>query len=396
MRILTFLHSFELGGVERIALRLVRAWREAGMDAPLFMGREDGPLRKDVAQELSWHLPDQPPFSTAGFETIWMILTLPACIRRVRPDLLFCAGNSYAVVAVAMKLLLGRNCPPIVAKISNDLVRHDLGSIGRFFYGHWLRVQGRLIDHFIGMERPMAEEIARAMMIDHRKIGIIANPALSEQQIEDIRSKSSRSRRDVRERRFVAVGRLVRQKNFEMMLRAFARGSGSGDRLTILGEGPCREHLQNLAEELGLAERISMPGHVPDPAALLPGFDILLLSSAYEGVPAAILEALAAGLPIIATDCSISMQALLMEGKLGQIIAPGDEDGFANAIAAARPGAQDLQASLEQAKRFTIERASLVYRDCFGQKILQARLRSPSPGAVCAGWPISSRTMHDN
>jgi glycosyltransferase involved in cell wall biosynthesis len=370
MRVLTFLHSFELGGVERIALRLVRAWREEGMDAPLFMGRENGPLRTDAAQELSWHAPRQPAFGTAGFETLWMILTLPACIRRIRPDLLFCAGNSYTVVAVAMKLLLGRHCPPIVAKISNDLARKDLGRTGQFLYGLWLRIQGRMIDHFIGMESPMADEIATAMGVDRARISIVANPALSQRQIETVRAVPARRKRhDPRERRFVAVGRLVKQKNFEMMLRAFASASHPGDRLTILGEGPYRARLEVLAEELGISARVSMPGHVPDPAAMLPAFDILLLSSFYEGVPAAILEALAAGLPIIATDCCTSMGALLRDGRLGQIVEPGDEESFANAIARAMPGTQDQQGSLEQAMRFTIERASQAYRNCFGQKI---------------------------
>lgn len=372
MRVLTFLHSFELGGVERIALRLVRAWREDGMDAPLFMGREDGPLQNDAAQGLSWHGPRQPPFSTAGFETLWMILTLPFCIRRTRPDLLFCAGNSYAVVAVAMKLLLGRNCPPVAAKISNDLSRGDLGRVGQVFYSLWLRIQGRMIDHFIGMERPMADEIATAMRVDRVRISIVANPALSRPQIEAIRAiPPRRERHDSRERRFVAVGRLVKQKNFDMMLRAFASASHSGDRLAILGEGPCRARLEALVEELGIGARVSMPGHVPDPAAMLPAFDILLLSSFYEGVPASILEALAAGLPIIATDCCTSMRALLMDGSLGQIVDPGDEDSFARAIAKATPCTQDRQASLEQAMRFTIEQASLAYRECFRQKILR-------------------------
>jgi glycosyltransferase involved in cell wall biosynthesis len=371
MRVLTFLHSFELGGVERIALRLVRAWREDGMDAPLFMGREDGPLRQDAAHGLFWHGPRQPPFSTAGSETLWMILTLPACIRRVRPDLLFCAGNSYTVVAVAMKLLLGQSCPPIVAKISNDLARKDLGRTAQFFYGLWLRIQGRMIDHFIGMESPMADEIAAAMGVNRARISIVANPALSQRQIETIRAvPARRERHDPRERRFVAVGRLVKQKNFDMMLRAFASASHPGDRLTILGEGPERARLEALAEELGIGARVSMPGHVPDPAAMLPAFDILLLSSFYEGVPAAILEALAAGLPIIATDCCTSMRALLRDGRLGQIVEPGDEESFANAIARAMPGVQDQQGSLEQAMRFTIERASQAYRNCFGQKIL--------------------------
>jgi hypothetical protein len=66
-------------------------------------------------------------------------------IRRHRPDVLFCAGNSYTVVAVTMRLVLGRRCPPILAKISNDLTRADLPAVARPFYRLWLRIQGRLL-----------------------------------------------------------------------------------------------------------------------------------------------------------------------------------------------------------------------------------------------------------
>jgi hypothetical protein len=126
MRVLTFLHSFEAGGVERVALRLVRHWREIGVDAQLFVGRSDGALRDEVARDLRYYLPFQVPRGAAWFETWWMIVCLPRQIRRTRPDVLFCAGSTYSVVAIAMKLLLRGECPPVVAKISNDIARQDL------------------------------------------------------------------------------------------------------------------------------------------------------------------------------------------------------------------------------------------------------------------------------
>ena len=86
MRILTFLHSFEPGGVERVALRLVARWRAMGVDAPLFMGRSDGALRDELAAALAYRVPPQPRFGSAWWETIWMIARLPAEIRRTAPD----------------------------------------------------------------------------------------------------------------------------------------------------------------------------------------------------------------------------------------------------------------------------------------------------------------------
>lgn len=359
LRVLTYLHSFEPGGVERVALRLVRMWRSEGLDAPLFLGREDGPMRAEMAQGLAYHVPRQPFFSTAPFETLWMIFTLPAYIRRVRPDVLFCAGNSYGIVSVAMRLILGRSCPPIVAKISNDLARLDMPAIGRVFYRAWLRIQGRFYNRIVGMEEPMRAEIAEGMQAADSHIDIVPDPALSEADIGRLRSAPRG--KEAAGRRFVAIGRLAPQKNFPMMLRAFVRAAGPDDTLTIFGEGPLRGELERLAAKLGIADRLTLAGHVPESAHRLGDFDIFLLSSRFEGVPAVIIEALAADMPIIATDCSVSMRALLGNGALGTLVPEGDETAFADAMAAVLSGSQDREGSLAQARRFTVEASAHAY-----------------------------------
>ena len=367
MRILTFLHSFEPGGVERVALRLVRQWRREGIDAPLFLGRTDGAMREELGAGLPCHVPRQPAFSVAAFETLWMIATLPAVIRRMRPDALFCAGNSYAVVAVAMKLLFGRACPPILAKISNDLERLDMPWPARIAYRLWLRIQGRFIDHFVAMAPGLEQEITQWVQPRAGAISVIPSPALSGTQIDRLRAASATQASFTMGvgRRFVAIGRLARQKNFSLMLRAFAAGSHGEDRLVIHGDGPERKALAALAARLGIEERVDFAGHVPDASAQLRPTDILLLSSDFEGVPAAVLEALAVGMPVIATDCSRAMRPLLRDGALGELVPPGDVHALARAIAVGRALVQDPAASLEQARRFTLEHVAQAYVDRF-------------------------------
>ena len=387
MRILTFLHSFEPGGVERVALRLVRQWRAQGVDAPLFLGRADGAMRDELGGGLACHIPRQPGISTAGFETLWMILTLPQTIRRMRPDVLFCAGNSYTIVAVAMKLLLGRRCPPIVAKISNDLTRRDMPWPMRLAYRSWLRVQGRFIDHFVALAEGLDREIAALIRPGRHAISIIPSPALSRAQIDRLRSRPPGSRRRGEGLRFATIGRLARQKNLPLMLKAFAQGADARDQLTIYGDGPERGALTRLVERLALVDRVHFAGHVADPAAQLGQADVFLLSSDYEGVPAVLLEALAAGLPIIATDCSAAMGPLLLDGTLGRLIRPGDLRSFADAIGDAGSLSQDSAASLEQARRFSLEDAAPGYLDLFGAM-------APSPPVRRRAHPGQSRPSY--
>jgi glycosyltransferase involved in cell wall biosynthesis len=261
-----------------------------------------------------------------------------------------------------MKIMLGSQCPPVIAKVSNDLYRPDKGWWSRMSYRLWLRVKGHFLDHVIGMEEPARDEIRNCLGVSTDTISIIPDPALSTATIAGLRALPSRTATESGEgRRFVAVGRLAPQKNIALMLRAFAGGAGAGDRLTIIGDGSERPKLERLTAQLGLNDRVTFAGYHPEPTAIMPDYDILLLSSNYEGVPAVILEALAARLTIIATDCSRSMAALLQQGRLGDLVRVGDEAMLANAIARARPGRQDAALSLAQAERFTVEHASELY-----------------------------------
>lgn len=369
---MTFLHSFEPGGVERVALRLIRHWRAAGVDAPLFVGRPTGPMRTEFG-DIDFETPPQPRRSQAGWETLWMILTLPAAIRRVRPDILFVAGSTYTIVAVMMRVLLGRRCPPIVVKISNDLARRDLHAVPRFFWRLWLRIQGRSARFWVAMDESMLIELPPLMA---RRSRVVHDPAI---ELERIAARPRVA--NGAPWRFVAVGRMVPQKHFALLLRAFAKAAQAGETLTILGDGVERPALEALARQLGIVDQVHFAGHVPDAAARLADFDVLLMSSRYEGIPAAILEALAAGLPVITTDCGRGVHGLLGDGRFG-VIVPQDETALAAAIRAPAPvlDCTEVRAFLE---RFTIERSAQLYLNLFAEAAIEQRA-APQPAEWAA------------
>lgn len=360
LRVLTFLHSFEPGGVERVALRLHRAWLAQGVDARLLLGRTKGAMRSEWPG-LEADVFDSHGVPTAAWETLWMMLRLPGAIRRHRPDVLFCAGNSYTVVAVTMRLLLGKRCPPILAKISNDLARTDLPAPARPFYRQWLKIQGRMLDRLVGMAAPMRAELETLMRAPPDRVAIIDDPALDEAQIAHLEALPRPPRDAAGGRRFLAIGRLAAQKNFPLLLRAFARIARGDDRLTILGEGSARKSLEALARSLGIADRVDLPGHVNPVSAALLGADALVMSSDYEGVPAVVPEALAAGLPVVATTCSVSMGDLLGQGRFGLLVPVRDAPALAAAMDRITSLPFDSAAARAQARRFTVEIAAQSY-----------------------------------
>ena len=140
----------------------------------------------------------------------------------------------------------------------------------------------------------------------------------------------------------LAAGRLARQKGFERLVRAFAAVAPeiAGWRLRICGAGPEAAALRQLAGELGVGRRVDLPGCVPDMALELSRASVFALTSRFEGLPMVLLEAMTAGLPIVAFDCPTGPGEVIDDGRDGVLVPDGDEDALAAALRAlvADPG----------------------------------------------------------
>lgn len=130
---------------------------------------------------------------------------------------------------------------------------------------------------------------------------------------------------------FITAGRFSAQKNQKLMLRAFAEflGKGHDANLVMLGKGEEEENLKALARELGISERINFAGFVVNVEDYLNNADVFLLSSDYEALPLALLEAMAAGLPIISTDVG-GVRDIVTDN--GVLIAPRDTSALVQAM----------------------------------------------------------------
>jgi len=116
----------------------------------------------------------------------------------------------------------------------------------------------------------------------------------------------------------LAAGRLVKSKNFDMLIEAFAQADKHRT-LVIMGEGPDRDALLRLASALGVGDRVMLAGFVSNPYAIMRGADMFVLSSNAEGFPNALVEAMAVGAPVIATNCASGPSEILAETSRGAI-----------------------------------------------------------------------------
>jgi len=368
LRIAVPIHSLKPGGVERVALGLASEWDRAGHRVTVVLGRS-GCANLCSAPALDyWKIPTRLP--TASWETPWMVHSLYSFLVENRVDVLFCPGNTYAVVAAAVKLLMGDYAPPMILKVSNALDRPDMPPLLRRGYDSWLRLQGTVFDRFVALSEPMQREIRERTLALPQQLATIANPLLPRTRLDAL-SRLKRRRATAWSTRYLTAGRLVPQKNFPLLLRAFARAARPDDTLTIAGEGPELDALVRLATELGIAERVRFPGYLASIDPLLADADAFLLSSDYEGLPGVIVEALAAGLPVLATDCCVSMSCLLDNGRTGVLVPTRCEESFAEGLVEIRQFRTDPEKARQIASGYELEGAARRYIELMSDLIRQ-------------------------
>lgn len=352
LRVLLFIRSFELGGTELAALRMGRLWAEAGCRVGLLCGRPAGPLSDQLFASIEQLVPETRRRRTPGH---WrMARDLVRAVRAWRPDVVFCPGNSYTLSAVLARVAIGAKGPPIVAKISNVLDRPDYPAPMQALYNFWLKIQARMLAHFVAMSEPMAADLRRITAIAPSRVTTICDAVLSGRQLAEI-DEIRAARPDPAHNGppiIVGMGRLSPQKDFACLIEAFARVAPRiPHQLVILGEGDGRKALQDQIDGLGLAERISLAGFAPQPARTLAHADLFVLSSIFEGIPAALIEALACGLRVVATNCSPSVPALV--DGIGVLVSPRAPAALAQAMVTALARPADGQAARSRALQFT-------------------------------------------
>jgi glycosyltransferase involved in cell wall biosynthesis len=321
-RVLIVLHDFALGGTERIALRLAGAWARAGRQVTIFCGDPTGPLARlrDPAVEL---VAASPAIARAPGSRRRLGRALAALLRGRRFDVLFTPGNTHWAVLPALGSTPADRRPRIVAQISAPLFRHGRGPLRQRIYNANARRRLALADVLVTLS-PETVRDAHAVL-GARRVHSLPLPAL-----EDEAAAPQPAAGEL----ILCIGRLVPEKGFDLALRAFARLPDHDARLAVLGEGPERNRLERLAAELGVAARVTFEGYVADVAPWLARARLLLLTSRFEGYAAVIVEALGAGRPVVATDCTPAARELLGHPGAGAIAAIGDAAGLARALQA--------------------------------------------------------------
>jgi len=244
-------------------------------------------------------------------------------LRRNRPDLVQAHLPHAAWMARLSRLLA-----PVPVVVDTIHSASTGGRARRLGY----RLTRNLPDFVVAVSHAVAESHLSAGMVNPQRLTLIPNGVdvtpycPDRQQREILRSDLGFGNEFV----WLAAGRLEPVKDYPTTLKAFARLNGPVC-LAIAGAGPKQQELKLLAERLGIAARVRFLGFQPDVRRWMQAADGFILTSLWEGLPMAVLEAAACQLPQVATRVSGTQEAIV-EGVTGLLAAPGDDRGLAEAM----------------------------------------------------------------
>jgi glycosyltransferase involved in cell wall biosynthesis len=357
-RIAIFLPSLAGGGAERIMCNLAVALAERGIRADLVLANKAGPYLRDVP-------PSVRIVDLASDRVIASIPGLVRYLRREKPHSVISA-LSHANLAAAISHLLARSRARLVVSERIAFVQTQAHSkVARTWLFPFLipLLYGRA-DQIVAVSQGVADQLVDVLGLPRDKVAVIYNPVVGEKLLRNAEEPLDHPWFVPQAPPVVlAAGRLVAQKDFQTLIRAFALVRNSRPaRLMILGEGKERSMLERLARRLKIADDVNLPGFVDNPYKYMSRAGVFASSSLFEGFCNVIVEAMACGTPVISTDCPSGPTEILEHGRWGRLVAVGDADGLAQAIndVLDEPSHPDVRS---RAAMFSVEKTADAYLD---------------------------------
>jgi glycosyltransferase involved in cell wall biosynthesis len=284
------------------------------------------------------------------------LASFTAYLRRERPDAIIAATAPFNLVACWAKRLAGLSCPLLMSEHNRFAVEEGTGTAWRYDCPPALaRPAYARAQALVAVSGGIAREMSAFAGVPPDRIVTVHNPAAGPHVAAGAAAPLDHPWFAPGQPPVVlGVGMLKPQKDFPTLVRAFARvRAGRPARLVILGDTRgdkdhgYAEALRALPGELGIAEHVAFPGFVDNPFAWMARAGCFVLASRWEGLGNVVIEALAAGCPVVSTDCPSGPAEILAGGTFGRLVPVGDDAAMAEAIAAtldAPPRRADLQA----------------------------------------------------
>jgi glycosyltransferase involved in cell wall biosynthesis len=334
LRIVLFMFDFELTGVVLNAVRLANALADRGHDVGFLVCRQSGLKQHRIDPRIN--IVVEPGIGGRTSRAIALFLAIAAIRRRLLstgPDILLSVGNHGHLPALAAAW--GISGLRRVLRISNEPDHADDGPLLRALRNLSLRIAARSADRLLLVSPRLARHRAlRRLHLDGRAV-VTAN-GICAQEVRTLSAEPcNHPWLECDEALVVTVGRLARQKNLATLVRAIAIANRQKPvNLLIIGRGStvAKKRLRELASQLGIGARVELTGQLANPYPFMRAATAFVLPSLWEGRSNVLLEAMACGVPIVASRTAGDAEELLCYGRFGLLVDPSDAEAMAQAI----------------------------------------------------------------
>ena len=325
-----FLPSVRGGGAQRVIVNLVQGITERGIPVDVVLATAQG--------VFLGQLPAAARLVDLGAGRLMRSLVpLARYLRRERPRYLV-SSMSHANLIALWAARLARRSTPVMVTVHNTMSQstQEQGGLGGALSSRMLRTFYPWASSVVAVSRGAADDLARTSGLPREHVQVVYNPVITPEVLAQARKEPGHPWLAAGKPPVIlGVGRLTRQKDFPTLIRAFAEVRRQRPaRLIILGEGEERAALEALIGQLGVAADVALPGFRDNAMAYMAKSAVFVLSSAWEGLPTVLIEALAAGTRVVSTDCPSGPREILQDGRLGALVPVGDAPALASAIAA--------------------------------------------------------------
>ncbi len=359
-KIVFYFPDFLNAGVVKRHISLTPYFLDAGFEVIYVLDLARGPLLSSV--------PDGVQIIELGFSRLHQ--TLPALVRYLRdhpPDVLFTFHRQKNIMAIWAKLI-ARSKVILVSALCNP-VKPPMGedkTIANRLLPFLLRIFLRYSNHVVAVSGGIRCELKKGRYYSG-DVKLIYNGIIPEnfgQLISEEFDHPWLSEKKVPV--YVAAGRLAPQKDFETLIRAFDLVIKTRSaKLVLFGDGPLYSELNKLAKDLGISDHVDFLGYVKNIFPVMEKASAFVLSSAFEGFPLVLIEALACGAPVISTDCPHGPSEILDKGKYGKLVEVGNYKMLADAmieVTERHPSRDDL---MKRGLEYSVARCAQEYINFF-------------------------------
>jgi glycosyltransferase involved in cell wall biosynthesis len=357
-----FLPSLEGGGAEKATVYLIKGFVEKGFQVDLLLSKAAGPYIKMVPEKCK----------IMDFNSKRVIFSLGKLIDYLKvnkPFALISVLSHANVISLFAKMFYNTETKIVLTeRINLTSSKVNLMSFRSKLLPFFMFLTYWKANKIVAVSKGVAEDLEKRIGYLKNKVEFIYNPVIVPEILKLSKESIDHPWFNNKEIPVIlSVGRLTPQKDYPVLLKAFSIVRKEIEcHLVILGEGEERNNLNDLAKDLEIYEDVWMPGFVDNPYKYMTKANLFVSSSKSEGFPNALIEAMACGTAVVATDCPSGPVEILDNGKYGKLVPVGDFMGMANAIIETLKYPLSKEVLISRANQFNLDKAVSRYLEVLG------------------------------